>query len=94
MNIYDATEQAYKNGYEAGIEDALNPKKEKTSITGIIVWIVFKLLSICLISGTLGLSDISFTDWQFWLILSGAYGLFACGALLKVDSIVILKGET
>ena len=24
MNIYDATEQAYKNGYEQGYKDALN----------------------------------------------------------------------
>lgn len=30
MNIHDATEQAYKNGYEAGANDAVNKMMART----------------------------------------------------------------
>lgn len=83
MDKYTMTEQSYKNGYEAGLRDASNKPQEKISVVKIIAWIVMKFLFICLISGTLGLSGISFTDWQFWTIMSGACGFFLCGMLLS-----------
>lgn len=37
MNVYDAVEQAFKNGYEAGMRDFARKLREHSSLVGSIL---------------------------------------------------------
>jgi hypothetical protein len=52
----------------------------------ILVCNVLRLVFICLISGVLGATGITLTDWRFWLILGSALGLYTCGCILGKES--------
>lgn len=44
------------------------------------------MVFICLISGVLGAMGISLANWQLWVILCSAVGLYTCGAILGKES--------
>ena len=52
----------------------------------IAICIVLRMVFICLISGVLGAMGISLANWQLWVILCSAVGLYTCGAILGKES--------
>lgn len=48
-------------------------------VVNVAICSVLRLVFICMITGTLGSMDITFSNWQFWAIFCSAIGLYICG---------------
>ena len=54
----------------------------------IAVCTLLRLVFLCLISGVLGATGITLTDWQYWVIFCSAIGLYSCGVILGKEGVI------